>query len=46
MPKRGKMNKAWNSGGAAGKGYYGTYLMLFKRKAAILNEILFPERGV
>ena len=38
------MNKVWNSGGAAGKGYYGTYLMLFTRKAAILNEILFPER--
>jgi hypothetical protein len=46
MPKRGKMNKVWNSGGAAAKGYYGTYLMLFTRKAAILNEILFPESRV
>jgi len=46
MPKRSKMNKVWNSGGPAVKGYYGTYLMLFTRKEAILNEILFPERRV
>ena len=46
MPKRNKMNKAWNSGGAAGKGYYGSYLMLFTRMEAILNEILLPERRV
>jgi hypothetical protein len=44
MPKRGKINKAWNSGGAAVKGYYGTYLMLFTRKEAILHKILFPGR--
>jgi hypothetical protein len=44
MPKRGKMNKVWNSGGAAGKSYYGTYLMLFTRKAAIFKELLFQER--
>lgn len=46
MPKRSKANKVWNSEGAAGKGYYGTYLMLFTRKAAILIEILFPERRI
>jgi hypothetical protein len=44
MPKRGKMNKVWNSGGATGKGYYGMYLMLFTRKEAILHENLFPVR--
>lgn len=45
MPKRGgKMNKVWNSGGAAAKGYYGTYHMLFARKATIFKELLFPER--
>lgn len=46
MPKRSKANKVWNSGGAAGKGYYGTYLMLLARKAAILIEILVSERRV
>lgn len=44
MPKRGKMNKTWNSGGATGKGYYGTYRMLFTRKEAILHTILCPGR--